>query len=298
MKTYIGIDVGGSSIKCALVDENGSISNHCKVITPDSLDAFYQNIADVVEKYKNEATDEIVGIAMSLPGAVDSDTGIIGGSSALPYIHGPNIMKDLEAKCGLNVEMENDANCAALAEVWIGNASDVNDSMFIVSGTGIGGAVIKDKKIHRGIHLHGGEYGYAIMDFDYETKTFSTWSDLGSTVALVNRVAKRLGVDSKTLDGQEIFDHTDTNDIYKEEVDRFYFTLAMGIYNLQYSYDPEVIVIGGGVSARQELVEEIYKRLDFILKTIEIAHVRPVVRTCKYSNDANIIGAVYHAMTK
>lgn len=297
MKTYIGIDVGGSSIKCALVNENGQLSNHRKIATPDNLETFYQGIVDVVETYKKEV-ETIEKIGMSLPGAVDSDTGIIGGSSALPYIHGPNIMKDLEERCHLKVEMENDANCAALAEVWIGNASDVNDSMFIVSGTGIGGAVIKDKKIHRGIHLHGGEYGYAIMNFDYETKTFETWSDLGSTIALVNRVAKRLGVHPKTLNGQEIFDNVDSNEVYKEEVDRFYYTLAMGIYNLQYSYDPEVIVIGGGVSAREDLVDEIYKRLDFILKTIEIAHVRPVVRTCKYSNDANIIGAVYHALTK
>ena len=139
MKYYIGIDVGGSSIKVALVDEKGNISHNWKAKTPTSLERFYLLI---------------------------DNTGIIGGSSALPYIHGPNIKKDLEIRTNLRVEMENDANCAALAEVWIGNASDVQDSMFVVSGTGIGGAVIKDKKIHRGVHLHGGEYGYEIMIFD------------------------------------------------------------------------------------------------------------------------------------
>lgn len=296
MKYYIGIDVGGSSIKAALVDEKGNISHNWKAKTPTSLERFYLLIDNIV----NIATDkqQIEGIAMSLPGAVDSNTGIIGGSSALPYIHGPNIKKDLETRTNLRVEMENDANCAALAEVWIGNASDVEDSMFVVSGTGIGGAVIKDKKIHRGVHLHGGEYGYEIMIFDEVNKKFSTWSDVGSTIALVNRVAKRKNVYPSSLDGAEIFDHVAEDNIYFEEVDRFYYYMAMGIYNLQYTYDPEVIVIGGGVSARDDLVDQINQRLDVIFKEIPIAHIRPIVRTCKYHNDANIIGAVYHFATK
>lgn len=296
MKHFLGIDVGGSSIKCALVDENGNLQAHKKYPTPASLEAFYDTISEIVNTY--QATLPIEGIAFSLPGAVDSDTGVIGGASAIPYIHGPNIKEDIEARCHLRVEMENDANCAALAEVWIGNASDVNDSMFVVCGSGIGGALIKNKRIHRGIHLHGGEYGYCIQDFDYEHKRFGTWSDVGSTIALVNRVAKRLDVEPDTIDGTYIFDHQDENEIFKEEIDKFYYSLAIGIYNLQYTYDPEVIIVGGGVSARADLVENINQRMNVILDTIEIAHVRPIVRTCKYHNDANIIGAVYHYMTK
>lgn len=296
MKYYIGIDVGGSSIKAAIVDENGNLNHQHQVKTPDCLDAFYEALETLVTQA--QTSQQIEGIALSLPGAVDSESGIIEGASALPYIHGPNIKKDLEARCHLNVEMENDANCAALAEVWIGHASDANDSMFIVSGTGIGGAIIKDKKIHKGIHLHGGEYGYEIMAFDEKNKKFLTWSDVGSTIALVTRVAQRKNVPVESLDGKEIFDHVQDDIIYQEEVDRFYYYMAIGIYNLQYTYDPQVIVIGGGVSARNDLVDQINQRLDVILKEIEIAHVRPIVRACKYHNDANIIGAVYHYMTK
>lgn len=296
MKHFLGIDVGGSSIKCALVDENGNLQAHKKYPTPASLEAFYDTISEIATIY--QAIQPVEGIAFSLPGAVDSDTGIIGGASAIPYIHGPNIKKDIEAHTHLPVEMENDANCAALAEVWIGNASDVNDSMFVVCGTGIGGALVKDKRIHRGIHLHGGEYGYCIQDFDYEHKRFSTWSDVGSTIALVNRVAKRLEVDPDTLDGAYIFANQDENEFFKEEIDKFYYSLAIGIYNLQYTYDPEVIIVGGGISARDDLVENINQRMDVLLDTVEIAHVRPIIRTCKYHNDANIIGAVYHYMTR
>lgn len=294
MKTYIGIDVGGSSIKSALVNEKGEISEHRSQPTPDSLDAFYQIIERLVKAYTEICQPE--GIALSLPGAVDSDTGIVGGSSAVPYIHGPNIKNDLEARCHLRVEMENDANCAALAEVWIGNASDVNDSMFVVSGSGIGGAVIKDKKIHRGIHLHGGEYGYAIQEFDYDHKEFRIWSDVGSTVSLVNHVAAAKQCDPNEMDGKEIFDHASEDPIYQREVDKFYYSMAIGIYNLQYIYDPEVIVIGGAISSRADLLDEINQRMDVILEKVQIAHIRPVIRTCRFHNDANIIGAVYHWM--
>lgn len=295
MKYYIGIDVGGSSIKSAIVDENGNLSSQSKVKTPETLDAFYEAIDTIANKAQKEK--KIEGIAMSLPGAVDSDSGIIGGSSAVMYIHGPNIKKDVAHRTGLPVEIENDANCAALAEVWIGNASDVNDSMFVVCGTGIGGAVIKDKKIHRGVHLHGGEYGYEIMVFDEANHHFLTWSDVGSTINLVSRVAKRKQVAPETLSGEEIFDHSAEDPIYQEEVDRFYDYMAIGIYNLQYTYDPEVIIIGGGVSARDDLVDNINRHLDTIFQEIPIAHIRPQIRTCKYHNDANIIGAVYHFMT-
>jgi len=296
MKKYIGIDVGGSFIKAAIVDETGNISRHQKIKTPDHLEGLYDVIEKIVNEYKKIITPE--GIALSMPGAVDIDAGIIGGASALPYIHGPHIKEDLEKRCHLRVEMENDANCAALAEVWIGNAKDASDSMFIVCGTGIGGAVIKDKKIHRGIHLHGGEYGYAIQEFDDDHKEFRTWSDVGSTVALVTRVAKQKGMDPDKLDGIWIFEHVEDDEICRKEVDKFYYSLAIGIYNLQYIYDPEVIVIGGGISSRKDLVDQLNQRMDIILEKIQIAHIRPQICTCKYQNDANIIGAVYHLMTK
>ena len=193
--------------------------------------------------------------------------------------------------------MENDANCAALAEVWKGAASDVNDCCFIVSGTGIGGAVVKDKRIHKGKHLHGGEFGYMIADFDFTTHTMKTWSDVGSTMAVVREVARLKGVDVASLDAKEIFDHYHEDPIYEKVVDKFYFVLANGIYNLQYAYDPEKIVIGGAISVREDLLDEVNLRLDEIFKTFTHAKIRPVVCTCQYHNDANLLGALYHFLT-
>lgn len=296
MEYYLGIDVGGSSIKYAIVSKDGGVSSSSKKTTPDNLEDFYQEIVNIYNELSG--IQDVEGIAISLPGAVDSEVGTIGGASALNYIHGPNIKKDLEKLIGKNVEIENDANCAALAEVWIGSAKDVSDCLFIVSGTGIGGAVVKDKKIHKGKHLHGGEFGYMIVTSDIDQEEFSTWSFEGSTVAITKAIGRELGVDYKTIDGKEVFDNIDNNPIYQKYVNRYYYTLAMGIFNLQYVFDPEKIVIGGAISAREDLLEQIEVRLDTIFEKLGHAKIRPVVVKCQFENDANIIGAVYHYMNK
>ena len=292
MENYLAIDVGGTALKIGLLTEEGEILESDSKKTPKTLDAFYQIIEDTFHEYEG-----VKGLALSLPGAVDSETGIIGGSSALDYIHGPNIKEELEKRLQVRVEMENDANCAALAEVWKGAASDVNDCCFIVSGTGIGGAVVKNKRIHKGQHLHGGEFGYMIADFNFETKEMKTWSDVGSTVAVVRAVAKAKGVDVASLDGRDIFDHYHEDSDYEKAVDKYYYVLANCIYNLQYAYDPQKIIIGGGISVRDDLLDEVNQRLDVIFHRFKHAKIRPVVLTCQYHNDANLLGALYHFLT-
>lgn len=294
MKQYVAIDVGGSAMKYGLVDETGKVSHQSKRKTPKTLEEFYQEIESIYQEI--DVLENCVGLALSLPGAVDSVTGYIGGASAVNYIHGPNIKEDLQERLQVTVQLENDANCAALAEVWIGSASDVQDCLFIVSGTGIGGAVVKDKRIHHGKHLHGGEFGYMISTNDIDKEEFSTWSWDGSTVAVVRGVAKELGVDVNSLDGKTIFDEASTNPIYQKYVNRFYYVLAMGIFNLQYAFDPEKIVIGGAISAREDLLEQLQKRLDVIFGKLTHAKIKPVVVKCQFENDANMIGAVYHFM--
>ena len=289
MKKYLAFDFGGTSVKYAVVNEEGEVSSSNKFKTPDTLEKMYQEIENVAHEYQ-----DIEGIALSMPGAVDSDGGIIYGSSAIDYIHGPNIKEDLKQRLNKDVEFENDANCAALAEVWKGVACHENDCCFIVSGTGIGGAVIKDRHVHHGNALHGGEFGYMIMRYDQDEKRYYTWSDDGSTVAVTKRVAKELGVDYHTLDGKEVFDQADNNEVYKKYVDEYYRTLAMGIYNLQYAYDPSMIIIGGAISSRSDLLDKVNEQLDIIFSQLTHAHVRPNIKVCQFGNDANLIGATYH----
>ena len=292
MKKYLCVDVGGTSIKMAVLDEDGQIYEAKKVKVPPTIEDMYQVVVDEFSSHQS-----LKCVALSMPGAVDSEKGVIGGSSAIDYIHGPHIKEDLENRLNVPVEMENDANCAALAEVWKGAASDVQDCCFIVSGTGIGGAVVKDRRIHKGEHLHGGEFGYMIAQFDFDTHEMYTWSDVGSTMAVVRGVAREKGVDVSSLDGKEIFDHYHDAPIYEKYVDKYYYGLANGIYNLQYAYDPQKIVIGGGISIREDLLDEVNQRLDVIFSRFTHAKIRPVVLTCQYHNVANLLGALYHFFT-
>ncbi|PWU70316.1 ROK family protein [Gracilibacillus dipsosauri] len=287
MKTYLAIDIGGTFVKTAIVDEKANILTSYKEKTPSSLEELLGLMKRVKASYH-----EISGVAVSCPGAV-SDQGIIYGSSAVRYLHGPNIKKCIEETLRLPVFLGNDANCAAYAELWDGAAQGLRDFMVMVIGTGIGGAIIKDGVLHKGAHLHGGEFGYMLLDPD-SIEDNSVWSRITSTKALVKKVAKAKNQDYNTLSGEAVFQMAEAGDqICSEAVDRFYHLLAVGIYNLQYIYDPEVILIGGGISARQELIDRLNEKLDRIIERIGLAKMKPVIKSCQHRQHANLLGAVY-----
>ena len=219
--------------------------------------------------------------------------------SALPYIHGPNFKVILNEMTSLPIEIENDANCAALGECWRGAAMDANDSAFVVCGTGIGGALIKDKKIHTGIHKHGGEFGYCFVDIDVVNKKYLSWSRAGSTFAVAKAIADRKGINIDEFNGVKAFELYDNGDeIAIEEVNKFFRYMAIGIYNIQYTYDPEVIILGGAICEREGFLEEVNKKIDEVMNNNDDATIRPLVRICKYGNNANKLGALYNFLQK
>ncbi|MBZ9689301.1 ROK family protein [Clostridium estertheticum] len=294
MKNYIAFDIGGSSVKFGIINEQGEILDKGAFETPkEELDMIFTKMVEVVDTYKKYM--KLEGIALSCPGAVNNEEGVIYGASAVPYIHGPNFRNILKAATDLDVAMENDANCAALAEVWKGAAKDNHNVLFLICGTGIGGAIIKDRKLHLGVNLHGGEFGYMIMESDMEKGTVRNYSEVASTFSIVRRVAEYKNIATSKIDGKKIFDMAKEGDKdCLRAIDKFYYKLALGIFNLQYVYDPEVIVIGGAISAREDLVHCINTKLEIILKQAEITKIMPNVKKCVYSNDANLIGAVYN----
>nr|WP_263326410.1 ROK family protein [Neobacillus sp. Marseille-Q6967] len=290
MEKYLAVDIGGTFIKYGLVNENAEILEDGKVKTPSKLEDLLTIIEDL-----SLAHPDVNGIAISAPGAV-SDEGVIYGSSALPFIHGPNIKNMLKERSGMPVFMENDANCAGYAEVWNGAAKGKKDVLVMVIGTGIGGAVIKDGRVHKGANLHGGEFGYMLLTSDIQNSN-DVWSRVASTKALVRKVAQMKQVDVESITGEQIFQMAEAGDEdCKQALDAFYHLLAVGIYNLQYIYDPEVILIGGGISAREDLVDKINEKLDSILKAIDLAKIKPNIDTCKFRQNANLLGAVYGFM--
>ncbi|MGE8204638.1 ROK family protein [Heyndrickxia sp. NPDC080065] len=296
MKTYMVFDIGGTYIKYAVMNDQALKLESGKIPTPkEGLDVFLQNITEIVTRYAK--VFDIQGIALSSPGAVDVKSGFIGGASAIPYIHGVCMTDLLKERTGLEVSIENDANCAALAEGWKGVAKETDYYICVVIGTGIGGSIVMNQTILRGATLHGGEFGYMIMGNPAKDPLQSTWSKLASTNSLVEEVEARKSLAKGTLDGEEVFRLAEDGDpIAKECIVHLYKKLAVGIYNLKYALDPQKILIGGGISKRKEVIEGInheLKQLKDEISTLDIS-----VEACQFDNDANLIGALFHFLKR
>lgn len=303
MNNYIVLDIGGSSVKHAIISENGEFLEKGSYKSErEDFNIFKENMIDIINEAKEKYN--VKGVAVSSPGSVNSDTGIIGGISALPCIHGPNFKEIFGQDLGLNLEIENDANCAALGEVWKGAAKDNNDVLFVVCGTGIGGAVIKDKKIHRGSNLFGGEFGYMVLETKEVNgeRELNVWSDTGSTGAILRNFSKLKNLKEEDLNGKMIFELAENGDEDAAKIiDDFYFNMALGIYNLQYIYDPEKILIGGAISSREDFLEKINEKIDEVIDKVriaKIAKVNPIIEKCKFKNDANLLGALFNYLQR
>ncbi|MGX7350974.1 ROK family protein [Enterococcus canis] len=274
-------DFGGSAVKYGVwADEK--LTNKGKFTTPATWAEMKQNMVDVVS-----TVTDIEGIAISAPGVVNVEKQVIEGISAIPYIHHFNIFSELERLFGLPVTIENDANCAGMAEIFFGAAKGHQEVAFVIAGTGIGGAVFHQGKIAKGAHLYGGEFGLMILD---QGKTFS---ELGTAVQMAWRYCDRTNVPRGTVEGQEVFERAEAGDtIAQEEVAKFYDYMAQGLFSIQYALDPEIIVVGGGVSAKAGLFEEINARVAEMNALRNLKDFVPKIVPCKYLNDANLVGAV------
>ena len=239
---YLVFDVGGTFIKYALMDQKGKIYEKYKVPTPfqdgkvddngdeitpytvkteDGIAAFLEQIDIIYGKYSKEY--QITGIAMSLPGQVNVNQGIVYGGGSLPYLDRVPLGNLISRRCGnVPVALENDAKCAALAEVWIGNAKDCKDACVLVFGTGIGGGIIIDRKVRHGVGMIAGEMsflydGLPIEDVDKirpleeinskqggELPDPCIWTQQASVQALRRKVAKAKGLKWQEVNGEDI----------------------------------------------------------------------------------------------
>jgi predicted NBD/HSP70 family sugar kinase len=289
---YLVIDIGGTFAKYALMDAAGNINAKGKRPTSRTNLIEFEHVIDSIIDDHDLTT--INGIAISCPGTIDVDTGMIYYGGSFPFLHEVNLVNRLEEKYGKDVFIENDGKCAALAELWLGSVKDAKDSVVLVLGTGIGGGIIIDKKLHRGVHLSAGEVSYVMNQIDPLTKKAQFFGLECSAVEMVQRIAEIKKLEDQT-DGERVFEYIKQNDEEANAIFNAYcITLATQILNLQYILDPEVFAIGGGISAQPNLLERIHWAIEEVKKTNPIHIANPRIVACQFQNDANLYGALYH----
>lgn len=275
------IDIGGTTIKCACWVNNKLIEKK-EYSTPQSLTEFMKILKQYIDTVK--VKNKLRGVSISSPGAVNKQKGIIEGASAVPYIHNFKIVPVFEKLFDLPVSIENDANCAALAELEEGAGKNNQNLVFLVIGTGIGGTIVINRNIYYGSHIYGGEFGFQL------TKNGSTLSQLGSPVNLAWRYNKKTG---KDLTGKDVFEQAmEGNQLAKKYVNEMIDCIATAIFNIQHSIDPEKVIIGGAISQNKKFISMIKQRLNKICQEISITTLVPKVEACYFTGDANLRGAV------
>lgn len=290
MKIYLTLDVGGSAIKYALIQEDLKILEKSSVPTPmDTLEHFIETIGKIYDQYASQ----IEGIAISMPGIIDPERGYSYTGGALRYIEKLNTVQVLKERCPTHITIGNDAKCAANAEIGFGNLQDIQDGAVVILGTGIGGCLIKDHRVHTGRHFSAGEFSFIKTDYHDSLGWDHAWSTRNGIQGLLSRVQEELGTDQE-MSGIEIFDMANQgNEKVIRAIDQFCKEIATQIFNIHIIFDCEKVAIGGGISAQPLLIELIQKNLDTIFEHLGFDVSQPKIVPCLFRNDANLIGALY-----
>jgi predicted NBD/HSP70 family sugar kinase len=293
---YLVLDIGGSAIKYALMTEELEFIEKGKKPTPrDNIENFIEVVGEIYDEYK----DDIEGMAISMPGVLDSEKGYTYTGGSLTYNNGKEIVKILQERCPTKITIENDGKCAALAEVWKGSLKDYDDGIVIVLGTGVGGGIVRDKKIYKGKNFFAGEFSFISTNVNDTEGVKNWWGFISGSQELIGNAAKVKNIPVEELDGYTVFEYANNKD---EEIlkvlDDFTYKLAVQIFNLQCILDPEVLAIGGGISSQDILIEYIQKNVDKYHKSLKLDVPKPNVVRCEFRNDSNLIGALYNFITR
>lgn len=277
--SIIAFDIGGSAVKYALWEDD-NLGEVSQFETPKSFDDLLVQMKSIIVA----TTKTITGVAISSPGAVNVENRTIDGISAVEYLHDFPIFDVLEKQLGIPVTIENDANCAGIAEMEKGAGKAAKNAVFIVLGTGVGGSIFINRSLYKGSHLFGGEFGL------FMGKNNQILSSYGTIVKVATKYSEKSG---HVVDGKKLYELANNSDeLASSLISNFYNDLAQALYTIQVSLDPELIMIGGGVSAIEEIPREVSKRLLVLLEEQGVSDIMPEISACEFKNDANLIGAV------
>lgn len=304
MKYCYGVDIGGTTVKMGLLETTGEILDKWEIVTKTENEgqAILPDIAaSILAKTKERGInkDDIVGIGVGVPAPVTED-GVVNGSANLGWTY-KEVKRELEELTGITSVIGNDANVAALGEMWKGGGSGEKNMVMITLGTGVGGGVIINGKVITGEHGAGGEVGHICVNYN-EPDTCGCGNhgcleQYASATGIVRLAKKKLAAESRetvlhneSISAKDVFDAVKAGDQVAIEIaEEFGQYLASGLVNLAVIADPAVFVIGGGVSKAGEVllpfIQKPYKEKAFFSNK----EIRFTLATL--GNDAGICGA-------
>lgn len=310
---YIGVDLGGTNIAIGIVDENGTILRKGSVPTKAQRepDEIIKDMAELAKKLCAEqgiSVDDVEYAGIAAPGTADSSTGIIVYSNNIHMLNYPIAAKFTEFSGIKKVYIENDANAAAKGEVACGAAKNHKNSIMITLGTGVGGGIVIDGKIYSGFNFAGAELGHMVIEYNGRPCTcgrLGCWEAYSSATGLINMTKEKMNEcpdsimwemcgDVSKASGRTAFDAMRKGDkAASEVVDMYIAYLGAGIVNMINIFQPEVLVIGGGVCNEKEYLT---KPLQAIVDREQYSRNNPEelktkVKIAELGNDAGIIGA-------
>ena len=283
----IGIDIGGTTIKADLYDDFGTSLNQFKeietIIDYDlGTNQILNQVCDLIGEYiLNYSID---GVGISTAGVVNANTGeIIYAGYTIPGYIGVNFTSEIEKRFGLSTFVENDVNCAALGELWKGQAKDKKNVVMVTIGTGIGGSIIVNGQIVNGFNYTAGEVGYIPVGN-------SDWQSKASTTALIHLYQKKSLKTNQT--GRTFFTDLSSGDkIAKETFEIFVENLTKGLLAISYLLNPEILILGGGIlDSKDILLPEIQSSL--AKNAIDNRFLPKNLVAATLGNEAGRIGAV------
>ncbi|MGO3732798.1 MAG: ROK family glucokinase [Vagococcus sp.] len=312
----IGIDLGGTTAKFAILTEQGDIQQKWSIET-NSNDQGTHIVPDMIESikhrihlYEMDASD-FIGIGMGTPGTVDRKAGTVIGAYNLNWKTLQQIKEPMELALGIPFTLDNDANVAALGERWKGAGENSSDVTFITLGTGVGGGIIAEGELLHGVAGAAGEIGHMTVEPDGFECTcgkkgcLETVASATGVVKLARYMSESYSGDSKLKymidDGQnvtskDVFDLAKDNDLFAlSVVDKVCYYLGLACGNIGNMLNPSDIVIGGGVSAAGNFLLEkiqIYFKQFAFLQVYEST----TIKLAQLGNEAGVIGAASLAL--
>lgn len=301
----VGIDVGGSFLKAGLVTETGKIVEKVKwEIRKETREEFYCQLRELINRLQGMAGDSrLVGVGIGMPGFIHRGKRIIEQSPNLQVIDGAPIFDDLEALTALPVSLDNDANSAAWGEYWVGGGKDARLLILLTLGSGIGGGIVWEGKVWQGAIGYGGEIGHTVVTPDgplcncgrrgcIEAEFSDTAFSRKAREAIESgRETKLAALENQRIRAKDVTDAAEEGDpVAMEIIITSSRLLGFVIANLINAFNPDQIVLGGGIIAAANLL------MPLILKGVEERAISGALEACRIrpstlGNDAGLLGA-------